>query len=322
MGGSLFSSGASGSLPTELQPLAPLQVALSKAMLTSTSALSTADADYAKLHDPKTTLPTPPVHAARLSALLKSLANAETSLVETIKSRTALIDNLSKILDENRIALTKDQSEHETILNRQSSTEAKKREVEDGIMRAYSAENSAPASASPGVGDDGGRRSTSLGADNPEPERPEVEALTPPPPASPLTPTLTPTPVLDPGPNPHPEPTEPQEDADVSNLLASMTNAHAPPPTASIPSHNLTSFAPSADPRIQRSNGTVTGSRKRKMSQLGPDEFDLVQGLAGSGMVETGNDILSGQNNDDDVMADLDDDVAELLRQESKKAMV
>ncbi|KAE8134799.1 RNA polymerase II-binding domain-containing protein [Aspergillus pseudotamarii] len=166
LGGSLFSS-SSGSTPSELQPLVPLQVALSKATVASGASATTANAEYDKMHDPSTPLPTPPVHAARLSQLLKALANAESSVSEVIKSRIALIDGLEKLLETNRSALAKEQSLATQLSERRSETEAKKREVEDGIMRGLSAENS-PA----------------VNLEDPEGEpltRPEVEALTPPP---------------------------------------------------------------------------------------------------------------------------------------------
>ncbi|GMG35244.1 unnamed protein product [Aspergillus oryzae] len=166
LGGSLFSS-SSGSTPSELQPLVPLQVALSKATVASGASATTANAEYDKMHDPSTPLPTPPVHAARLSQLLKALANAESSVSEVIKSRIALIDGLEKLLETNRAALAKEQSLATQLSERRSETEAKKREVEDGIMRGLSAENS------PAV---------HLGESEGEPvARPEVEALTPPP---------------------------------------------------------------------------------------------------------------------------------------------
>ncbi|KAE8167094.1 RNA polymerase II-binding domain-containing protein [Aspergillus tamarii] len=166
LGGSLFSS-SSGSTPSELQPLIPLQVALSKATVASGASATTANAEYDKMHDPSTPLPTPPVHAARLSQLLKALANAESSVSEVIKSRVALIDGLEKLLETNRSALAKEQSLAAQLSERRSETEAKKREVEDGIMRGLSAENSPAVN----LGDPEGEPVT----------RPEVEALTPPP---------------------------------------------------------------------------------------------------------------------------------------------
>ncbi|KAB8264515.1 RNA polymerase II-binding domain-containing protein [Aspergillus pseudonomiae] len=166
LGGSLFSS-SSGSTPSELQPLVPLQVALSKSTVASGASATTANAEYDKMHDPSTPLPTPPVHAARLSQLLKALANAESSVSEVIKSRLALIDGLEKLLETNRSALAKEQSLATQLSERRSETEAKKREVEDGIMRGLSAEDSPAAH----LGDSEGDPVT----------RPEVEALTPPP---------------------------------------------------------------------------------------------------------------------------------------------
>ncbi|KAE8350301.1 RNA polymerase II-binding domain-containing protein [Aspergillus coremiiformis] len=168
LGGSLFSS-SSGSTPSELQPLVPLQVALSKTTVASGASATTANAEYDKMHDPNTPLPTPPVHAARLSQLLKALANAESSVSEVIKSRLALIDGLEKLLETNRSALSKEQTLTAQLSERRSETEAKKREVEDGIMRGLSAENSPAAN----LGDTGVEGEPVL--------RPEVEALTPPP---------------------------------------------------------------------------------------------------------------------------------------------
>ena len=168
LGGSLFSN-SSGSTPSELQPLVPLQTALSKATMASGTPASTANAEYEKMHDPDTPLPTPPVHAARLSQLLKTLANAESSVSEVIKSRHALIDGLEKLLETNRSALSQEQSLATQLSERRAETETKKRDVEDGIMRGLSAENM-PAAHS---GDNGMEGRTVA--------RPEVEALTPPP---------------------------------------------------------------------------------------------------------------------------------------------
>ncbi|KAL4943695.1 hypothetical protein BDV06DRAFT_130266 [Aspergillus oleicola] len=168
LGGSLFSS-PSGSTPSELQPLVPLQVALSKAAVASGTSGTTATAEYEKINDPKTPSPTPPVHAARLSQLLKTLANAESSVSEVIKARLALIDGLEKLLDTNRTALAKEESLSLQLQTKRSETEAKKRDVEDAIMRGLSAENTPTEDqGNTGVGDEGITR-------------PEVEALTPPP---------------------------------------------------------------------------------------------------------------------------------------------
>ncbi|BCS20586.1 CTD-interacting domain-containing protein [Aspergillus puulaauensis] len=168
LGGSLFSS-PSGSTPSELQPLVPLQVSLSKAAVASGTSGTAANSEYDKMSDPNVPLPTPPVHAARLSQLLKTLANAESSVSEVIKSRAALIDGLEKLLETNRTALSKEEALAVQLQERKAETEAKKRDVEDAIMRGLSAENT-PAAELGATGETGDAVS-----------RPEVEALTPPP---------------------------------------------------------------------------------------------------------------------------------------------
>lgn len=168
LGGSLFSS-PSGSIPTELQPLVPLQAALSKATMASGASATAANGEYDKMNDPAVPLPTPPVHAARLSQLLKALANAESSVSEVIKSRLALIDGLEKLLETNRAALSKEQSVLSQLSERKAETEAKKRDVEDSIMRGLSVDN--PPASQP----------SDAGAEGQAVVRPDVEALTPPP---------------------------------------------------------------------------------------------------------------------------------------------
>jgi len=134
----------------------------------ASGAASTANAEYEKMQDPNTPLPTPPVHAARLSQLLKTLANAESSVSEVIKSRHALINGLEKLLETNRSALSKEQSLATQLSERRVDTETKKRDVEDGIMKGLSVENM-PAAHPTG------------NAEGEPIARPEVEALTPPP---------------------------------------------------------------------------------------------------------------------------------------------
>ncbi|KAJ5792316.1 uncharacterized protein N7503_008294 [Penicillium pulvis] len=163
LGGSLFNKEPSaGSAPTEIQPLIPLQVALNKAAITSTTSAANADSEYSKMHDNKEPQPTPPVHAARLSQLLKSLANAESSVSEVIKSRRALIDGLEKLLANNRSELAKEETLVAQLSERKTQTDSKKREVEDAIML-----NMTPATSGSHYYEG-------------EVPRPEAEALTPP----------------------------------------------------------------------------------------------------------------------------------------------
>ena len=274
MGNSLFGSSSSGSgMPKELESLGPLQIAVSKASLTTNASTQTADLEYEKLNDPNITLPSPPVHAARLSALMKALANAESSVAESVKARKALIEGLEKILEANRTQLVKDEEMYLNLSSRKTSTEAKKREVEDSIMRSMStsAENS-PANASPGDR----TRSESMAA---EPERPVYEALTPPP-VEALTPVESAAlnPLTEPVKHEH----EAEDNPNVHDILATM----------------------SVVSRVRPASGqglSGTNPKKRKMSH---GTEDLAVNLGGI----------------DGGLGDLDEDVAELLRQESAKA--
>lgn len=200
-------------MPTELQPLVPLQVAVSKAAVSSGSSVTVASTEYDKMNDVNTPVPTPPVHAARLSQLLKALANAESSVSEIIKSRQALIDGLEKLLDSNRSALAKEQSLVAQLAERKSATESKKRDVEDAIMRGLSAEH-------PPADHNGGE----LGAE--ETTRPEIEALTPPPVES-LTPVDSPNQSF----STHTEPSQPfplQPDESLDAGLPGLTGFSLP----------------------------------------------------------------------------------------------
>jgi regulator of Ty1 transposition protein 103 len=127
--------------------------------------------------DPNTPAPAPPVHAARLSALLKSLASAEGAVSESIKARRDLLGGLEKLLETNRTALAQEESRHQELTSRKTTVETKKRDVEDVIMRGLSADPSAAhAQGAEGVNDaENGHRGVK------EPERPQVEELTPPP---------------------------------------------------------------------------------------------------------------------------------------------
>lgn len=144
-----------------------MQVTLSKAAVSFNTSNATATSDFDKLHDPNASKPTLPVQAARLSQLLKSLANAENSVSEVIKSRRALIDGLEKMLQTNRAEISKEESLAAELTQKKESADAKKREVEDAIMRGLSNEDTSTDAVH--------------GSDDNASARPEVEALTPPP---------------------------------------------------------------------------------------------------------------------------------------------
>lgn len=296
LGGSLFSSSSGPAAPAELQPLVPLQIAVSKAVVSS-GAVSTANVEYDKLTDPASVVPPPPVHAARLSALLKALATAEGAVSESIKARQALIEGLEKVLEGNRTALAGEEAQHSELVSRKTTIEAKKREVEDAIMRGLSADSSpnVHGNGNPAVEAPSGSNAVAPEITSAEPERPYIEELTPPPVES-LTPVASPS----------------AEQSSTATMTTSADLVHEqqphytePPPAVQPP------FVPAAagsdllstlstlsmpHPRPQLGSPANGISVKRRRLDQG-DEF------AGFGSA--------------DAMADLDEDVAELLRRES-----
>ncbi|KAF7511179.1 hypothetical protein GJ744_005076 [Endocarpon pusillum] len=303
MGGSLFgSSSGSGGLPKELESLAPLQLAVSKANLSTTSILNTANTEYDKLNDPNAQLPSPPLHAARLSALLKSLAVAESSVAESVKARKALITELENILATNRTSLNKDETNLTNLQTRKAETETKRRDVEDNIRRTANAESDTM------YHHGNGERSDNFapGMDK-EMDRPEYEALTPPP-----IEALTP-----PGGSPRMDQqdafqfqsqsvdtataeAEPDRNPDVQNLLASMSSAGASIPPRARPA----AAAPGQHPGMgmgmsMNGYGGSSGGNLSKKRKVGH------QASVGAGELPPGFGL------------DLDEDVAEMIRQES-----
>lgn len=291
MGGSLFgSSSGSGGLPKELESLAPLQLEVSKANLSTASTTNTANAEYDKLNEPNAQLPAPPLHAARLSALLKSLATAESSVAESVKARKALISGLEKILESNRILLSKDERSLEDLQTRRSAMETKRRDVEDNIRRTANAE--------PDATYDNQGRSGSFTSLADETDRPEYEALTPPP-VEAFTPTGSPT--IDPQPDAgyelqddqQPTDPEPERNPDVQTLLASMSSASAIIPPRAKPSSQGGPIGTNGFGGASGGFGSSNVSKKRKVGHHGSAELPPGFGL------------------------DLDEDVAEMIRQES-----
>ncbi|KAF2251740.1 DUF618-domain-containing protein [Trematosphaeria pertusa] len=179
LGGSLFSN---SSVPPELTSVAPLATSLQKADLTAKPAIATANQDYEKLTNPNNAIPTPPMHAAGLAALVKKLAVAEGAVAESIKARQALVDGLEKLLEENKIKLGKEEAQLADLRTRKDAIESRKREVEDAILRGLSAAETNKISAAP-----------LPGLSQAEPDRPNVEELTPPPMES-FTPVGSPRP--------------------------------------------------------------------------------------------------------------------------------
>ena len=246
-------------------------------MATTTSAVPTADAEYDKLNDPNKPTPTPPVHAARLSALVKNLASAESAVSESIKARRGLIEGLEKIIESNRAALTKEEAQKETLTSSKNAMESRKRDVEDGIMRGLSAESTPFTAHSPVFGSKTNDAAPPSENASVEPERPDIEELTPPPESRPETKS--------------PAPASTIEHRPASNDPRRAPQAPSAPPQAGADLLSSLSM-PQTRPYAGHTGGTTP--KKRKLDDDIPD--------FGGG---------------EDAMADLDEDVAELLRAES-----
>lgn len=294
LGGSLFSNSSGPAAPTEIQPLVPLQISVSKSVATANTATATADIEYDKLTDPSKPVPTPPVHAARLSALLKSLASAEGAVLESIKARRALLDGLEKILETNRTALAGEEMQHVEISSRKGIIEAKKREVEDGIMRGLSAESSPTTAHATLTTDPTHHTNGNNGAHESalsDPRRPKMEELTPPPIES-LTPVGSPLPeTFDTSPAPTSGTTH------IKNGRPERVQSQLPAPIPAVPGSDLLSSLSMPPVRHYAGSPTSAGGNAFKKRKLENDFPDFGGG--------------------EDAMADLDEDVAELLRAES-----
>lgn len=167
LGGSLFSS---TSTPPELKSVEPLATAVQKADLNAKPAIAAANQDYQKLTNPNNAIPTPPVHAAGLAALVKKLAVAESAVADGIKARQALISGLEKLLETNRAKLVQEDVQLADLTTRKDAIDSRKREVEKAIMNGMSAADTNKISAAPLPG---------LAQESHD--RPDVEELTPPP---------------------------------------------------------------------------------------------------------------------------------------------
>lgn len=223
--------------------------------MASGASVTAANGEYDKMNDPAVPLPTPPVHAARLSQLLKALANAESSVSEVIKSRLALIDGLEKLLETNRAALSKEQSVLSQLTERKAETEAKKRDVEDSIMRGLSIDN--PSLPQP----------SDAGAEAPAVARPEVEALTPPP-VEAITPVGSPTQA------PQEKIQESVEEGQVDGFLLPGIGQ----PTNNVPSDTGLPGLSSLSGMLQQGSPNGVNSKKRKVTH---GEEDYAQYASG-----------------------------------------
>ncbi|KAH8772816.1 RNA polymerase II-binding domain-containing protein [Diaporthe sp. PMI_573] len=155
-------------VPSELAPLVTQAQNVSKLALSLKAKTTNAEQEYTKNTDPKQPTPSAPVYAARLNGLLKTLATAEGAVAECVKARTELIGALEKLLDTNKASLEAEEKQLAELAERKSTIEQKKADVEMAIMRGLADQTPANRDGQPA-------------SPVPEPDRPEVEALTPPP---------------------------------------------------------------------------------------------------------------------------------------------
>lgn len=323
MGQSLFTSTSSAGMPKELETLAPLQIAVTKETISARTAIDTAQSEYVKLNDPSAALPSPPVHAARLSSLIKSLAAAESSVSASIKARKALIADLERILKINKGALAKDEETYLELDSRKTSTDAKKREVEDGIIRGLSSAEGPNETAIPGVSVIGDEI-LSPGLDNPASAdngfgRPEIEEFTP---ERELE--------DDTGYNPS-EPLATPAQGQIPNnpaVAAALAGFGSPSaasdysPTQQRTNTGISGYGSNVS-RVRSYSGSGGGlnglSAKRRKLSHGEDEMvpDLGEmGMEGFGQESANAAAVGDSSRHGDFLSNLDEDVDELLRQE------
>ncbi|KAI5796388.1 RNA polymerase II-binding domain-containing protein [Peziza echinospora] len=174
IGGGIIGGGLSGGggVPQELSKLVAAHQALSGKLSASTISLGSCNMEYTK-HMESNNIPAPPVYAARLSQLLKTLDTAHTAVQDAITARSELVKNLELLLGTNKSALAAEQQQLQDIINKRQKTDAMKRDVENRILSGLDHANGS-------TGRDG--QSVDVASKTPEDfDRPVVEALTPPP---------------------------------------------------------------------------------------------------------------------------------------------
>ena len=286
--GGLTPSSSGSSAPSELQPIISSQIAVSKFALAFASSSSTANLEYDKLMDANAPTLSPPVQAARLSSLFKSLANAEGAVSESIKARETLIGGLEQLLETNRTALAREKTQQGDLASRKTNIESKKRDVEAAILRGLDADPQLQAHPN---GDNPRPQNNRQDDSTIETEPPQMEELTPPPMGS-----RTP-----------PGPASLNGAFGINNTGMERANEQEPSffasPTKA--SHSQFSLQPGAD---LLSSFSMPSTRPYSASPING-------GSTKKRRLESENE-SENESDGDDAMAGLDEDVAELLRAE------
>lgn len=147
-----------------------------------------------------------------------------------------MIEGLEKILESNRDALKAEEKQLSELTSRKTEIDNKKKDVEDSIMRGFTS-NSNPSTPAGAAGGSPGQHHSPITPGS-EPDRPEVEALTPP--GYPKPPATEPIPEYDLSPSntnnngalPVQKPHVPQAPSAGSDLLSSLSMSYVRPPSA------------------------------------------------------------------------------------------
>ncbi|TGZ84598.1 DUF618-domain-containing protein [Ascodesmis nigricans] len=162
--------GAGGSTPLELVPIMKTHKDVADQASSVTIAVGTANTEFQKQFDPSN-LPPPPVYAARLSQLLKTLDTAEAAINGAIQARKAHVRNIERLLSQAKAALDKDEKAAADLAEKRRKTGETKTDVENMILRSME-------EGGDGNGNDNGIEGER--SKTPENRSPEIEALTPP----------------------------------------------------------------------------------------------------------------------------------------------
>ena len=165
-GGFLGGGGKSSDTPLEFVPLLKTHKGITDKMSSVTIATGSANTEFQKQFDTEQ-LPAPPVYAARLSSLLKTLDSADAAIKGAIEARRSHIRNIERLLEQSKAALARDEQTATELQAKRQKTEETKDSVEKLIMENMDS------------GDGEGEGDRSSGDKTPD-ESPEIEALTPP----------------------------------------------------------------------------------------------------------------------------------------------
>jgi regulator of Ty1 transposition protein 103 len=155
-------------IPLEFVPLLKTHKDINEKTSSVTIATGSANTEFQKQFDTEH-LPAPPVYAARLSSLLKTLDTADNAVKGAIESRKAHIRNIERLLEQSKAALAKDEQTVSALAEKKKRTEETKLSVENLILEGMEDNNS------------GGDCDKTPGDNTPDDfKSPEIEALTPP----------------------------------------------------------------------------------------------------------------------------------------------